>query len=68
MSDPGENLSLDEGMAAADSTMNPIYTTVNLKPLEGLRFFILVSFLSKIAVGLLADLKQFPRATYQNHT
>ena len=67
MSCPGENISLDEGMAAASSTRNPIYVSIPMKPLEGFRFFMAVAYESKICVGFLPDLKQFPRETYEHH-
>jgi hypothetical protein len=67
MSCPGQDISIDEGMAAACSTKNPIYTKINNKPLEGFRFILAVSFETKICVGLLPDLKQFPKITYKNH-
>jgi hypothetical protein len=67
ISNPGRDISIDEGMAAACSTKNPLYVTVNNKPLEGLRFFLAVCFVSKICIGVLPDLKQFPKESYQDH-
>jgi hypothetical protein len=67
LKNPGRDISIDEGMAAACSTKNPLYVSVNNKPLEGLRFFLAVCFINKICVGLLPDLKQFPKESYENH-
>ena len=62
MSYPGMNMSLDEGFVAASATMNPIFTTVHNKPLEGFRFFIAVDYETKCAIGIVPDLKQFTAA------
>ena len=67
MSCPGRDISIDEGMAQGCSTRNPIYTKINNKPLEGFRFILAVSFETKCCVGILPDLKQFPKPTYENH-
>jgi len=67
MSHPDMNISIDEGMAAASSSRNPIYTKINNKPLEGFRFFIAVDFRTKCAIGLIADLKQFTAANSVGH-
>jgi hypothetical protein len=61
-----QDISIDEGMAAACSTRNPIYTSIPNKPLEGFRFILAVVHACKICVGLLADLKQFPKIVYEN--
>ena len=51
-------LSLDEAMARASSTMNPVYTSLgNAKPLEGFRFIALVEYESKVIVGIIFDNK-----------
>ena len=49
-------LSLDEAMARASSTMNPLYTSLgNAKPLEGFRFIVLAEYESKVIVGIIFD-------------
>ena len=56
---PGHDISIDEGMGAASSSFNPCFIRIENKPLEGIRFFIAVDFVSKCSVGIIADLKQF---------
>ena len=53
---PSRDISIDEGMGAASSSFNPCFTRIENKPLEGIRFFIAVDFVSKCSAGIIADL------------